>query len=128
MKEVPPVWVLRFAHGRGDRERFRSRGLAHEAQAGFVRESVGLEGVDFLFRPNEVLERIAPAAVARDDVVQVAATLADEFAGVLADAPVALEDRGPRDTRDAQRHAVELRRDDDRRYADVELRRRDREI
>src|SRR5438105_864590 len=101
MEEMPPVRVLRFAHGRRDRERFRRRGFTHEAQAGFVRESVGLEGVDLLFRPNEVLERIAAAAVARDNVVQVAATLADEFAGVLADALVALEDRRPRDARDA---------------------------
>jgi len=87
MQEVPPVWVADVAHRRGDGERFRRFRLPHETQAGFVRESVGLEGIDFLLRPNEVLERIAAAAIARDDVVQVAAILADEFAGVLARRP-----------------------------------------
>ncbi len=93
---MPPIRVLHFAHGRGDRERFRRGRLAHESEAGLVREPVSLEGVDLLLRPNEVLERVAAAAVPRDDVVQVAAILADEFAGVLADALVALEERSNR--------------------------------
>ena len=90
---MPPVRVADVAHGRGDWERLRRLRLTHQAQAGFVRESFGLEGIDFLLRPNEVLERIAATAIARDDVVQVAAILADEFAKVLANAPVAFEDR-----------------------------------
>src|SRR5262245_49408709 len=111
MKEVPPIRVTRFTnHGRY-RQRLRRGRLAQEAQAGLVRESVGLEGVDFLLRPNEVLKRVTTAAIARNDVVQVAALFADELAGVLADAPVAREDRGARDPRGAERHAIELRRD-----------------
>lgn len=92
LQEVPPVGMTCLANRGRNRERLRRRRLAHEPQAGFVRKSVGLEGIDFLLRPNEVLERIAAATVAWDDVIQVAAILADELAGVLADAPVAFED------------------------------------
>src|SRR5688500_12478495 len=81
VQEVPPIRVACFAHGRRDGERFRRGRLAPETQAGFVRKPVGLEGIDLLLRPDEVLERVAAAAIARDDVVQVAAMLADVFAG-----------------------------------------------
>src|SRR5688500_7530206 len=124
MQEVPPVRVADVAHRRGDWERFWRFRLPHQTQAGFVRETVGFEGIDFLLRPNEVLERITAAAVAWDDVVQVAAILADEFAGILADTPITLADRRTRDARNTHRHAVELGRDDDRRHAEVDLRRR----
>src|SRR5687767_4408878 len=101
MQKVSPVRVTCFAHGYGDRERLGCGRLAHQAQTGFVRESVGLEGIDFLLRPNEVLERITATAIARDDVVQVATILADELAGILADTPITLEDRRTCDARNA---------------------------
>src|SRR5207249_11292059 len=78
--------------------------------------------------PHEVLERIATTPVPGDDMVEIAAVLADVFTGVLADASIAGEDRRATDTRNAHRHTVELRRDDDSRHTDPELGRGDDEI
>ena len=99
---MPPVRVTGLADRGGERQRRGGLGLAQEAQAGFVRETVGLEGNDFLLRPNEVLERVAAATVTRDYVIEIAALRTDEFAGVLADAPFTGENRGARNARHAR--------------------------
>ncbi len=62
-EEVAPVGVLRLANSRGDRQNARGRRTTQEAQAGLVRESVGLEGVDLPLRPHEVLERVSSTAI-----------------------------------------------------------------
>src|SRR5688572_15466511 len=93
-----------------------------------MRQPVGLEGIDFLLRPDEVLERITATAVARDNMIQVAAIPADEFAGVLADALVALENRSSRNAWNADRHAIVVRGHDHGGHTKVELRRRHGEI
>ena len=89
---------------------------------------VGFEGVDLPLGPNEVLERVPSTPVTRNHVIEIAPVPADAFAGVLADAAIALEDRLARKTRDANRHFGELRGDHDRRNANAELRGGDHKI
>ena len=55
-EEVSPVGVFGFADGRRNRERLGSRRPPQEPESGFMRQTVGLTGVDLLLGPHEVLE------------------------------------------------------------------------
>jgi len=128
MKEVSPVGMLGFADRGGGRQDCRGFWTTQKPETRLVRETIGFEGIDFPFRPHEILERVASAAIAGNDVIEVATIFADVFAGVLADATIAREDSSAADARNAHRHPIVLRGNDDGRYADPKFRRGDDEI
>lgn len=99
---------------------FRTLGFADEVHAGFVRGAVALAGVAGNAGTDNVFPRGGPAAVARDDVVEVQVFALENFAAVLAGIIVALEDVVAREFHFLLRHPIIHEEKDDLRHADAE--------
>lgn len=127
-KEVAPVGMFGFADRCGGGQRCGRFRTAEQTETCLMRKTVSLERVDLLLGPDEVLETVAATAIAGHNVVEITTAFANEFAGVLADTTIALKNRLTRDPREADRHAIILRRDDNRGNADLHPRRRYDEI
>ena len=85
---------------------FWALGFAHEVHAGFVGRVVGLAGVARDARANDVFPSGRPAAVARDDVVEIEIFPVEDVAAVLAGVFVALKDVVARELHFFLRHPV----------------------
>lgn len=98
----------------------RSAGFANEMHAHFLRGVIGFEGVAGNAGANDVFPRGRPAAVARDDVVQVQILAIQSLAAVLAGAVVTLENVVPGELDLLFGKAVEDDQKDDARDANPE--------
>ncbi len=72
-------------------------GLANQVQACFLWRVIGLFGIALDAGANNVLPRCRPAAVARDDMVQVQVLAFEDDAAILAGVFVPLKDVVPRE-------------------------------
>ena len=69
----------------------RTLGFANEVQAGFLRRSVGLEGITLDAGADDILPTRRSAAVTRNYVVEVQVFAVACFAAILASVLIALE-------------------------------------
>src|SRR2546430_8802284 len=92
-EEVSPVGMFWLSNRRDHRDGRGCFRAAEQTQTGFVRKPIGLERVDLSLCPHEILKRVATSAIARNDMIKIAAASADELSCVLANAAVALENR-----------------------------------
>jgi hypothetical protein len=121
VNEVFPTVVLLQAEADLDkRTPFRALGFADEVHAGLLRRAVGLVRVAFDAGADDVFPRRRPAAVARDDVVEVQILAVKNFAAILAGVLVALKNVVARELDLLLRQPVIHEQQDDARHADAE--------
>ena len=98
----------------------RPLGFADEVQSGLLRRAVGLARVALDAGADNVFPRGRPAAVARDDMVQVQILAVKNFTAVLAGVFVALKNIVPREFDLLLGQPVIHEQQDDARHADAE--------
>ena len=111
-----------FAGCRADldeRTPFRTLGFADEVHPGFLRRAVGLVRVASNAGANDVFPSRRPAAVARDDVVEIQIFAVKRVAAVLAGAFVAFKNVMAREFDFFLRQPVVNQKQDDARHADA---------
>jgi len=116
---VPVGDVVGVADEGGGRQLPRRTRRLQEPQTGFVRQTVGLAGVDVFARPDKVFPGVAAAARAGQDVVEAALVRAQQHAGVLATVAVAFANGLGAELRALLRHAGEVHGDNDGRHANL---------
>ena len=116
----PTVVLLQAEADLHERAPFRALGFAHEIHAGLVRRAVGLARVALDARAHDVFPSRRPAAIARDDVVQVQILAVKNVAAILAGIFVALKNVVTRELHFLFRQPVIHQKQDDARDADAE--------
>lgn len=87
----PTVVLLQTESDLHKRTPLRPLGFADEAHSGFLRRAIGLARVAFDARANNVFPRRRPAAIARNDVIEIQIVPVEMAAAVLTKIFVALK-------------------------------------